>query len=387
MKVAIVDIKPNTPKYDACLTEAIEEIEEDDINVSFITSDTYVSKYKCCVVRLCRLFKGAVVKTNKIRKGINWLFNYIQILFYARKNKYDIMHFEWLVFLQQSSVELFFIRLLSKHSKIILTVHNIYPHNIDVDHNSKGALSYRDRFKKLDAFVSHYVVHTQTSATELSKEFNIPVEKISVCIHGLFLPDIKTKIEYQESTHKHLFKIAMFGVQSPYKGTDLLIDAISELPLETKEKISVTIAGMSSEYRETSWLSKASSLGVKWIDKLLDEAELHQLLQGADLIVFPYRVISQSGALLLALSYSKPLIVSDLPSFKETLSKCPDSVFFKSGDSRELSQKIGSFVNGLIDITPILKGIEDIQKDLSWDVAAKQTIETYKKVCSNKSIV
>ena len=101
------------------------------------------------------------------------------------------------------------------------------------------------------------------------------------------------------------------------------------------------------------------------------------------MIVFPYRVISQSGALLLALSYSKPIIVSDLPSFKETLSKCPTSVFFKSGDTQELSKKIEGFVNGLIDNSPILKGIEDIQKDLSWDVAARQTIETYKRVCAN----
>jgi hypothetical protein len=50
---------------------------------------------------------------------------------------------------------------------------------------------------------------------------------------------------------------------------------------------------------------------------------------------------------------------------------------------RSYQKKIEGFVNGLINISPIIKGIEDIQKDLSWDVAARQTIETDKRVCAN----
>lgn len=382
MKVAIVDIKPNTPKYDVCLTEAIKEIKDDSLNVSFLTSDASTANYKCGVVKLSRFFKGPVINTNRVQKGVNWLFNYFQILFSAYRNKFDILHFEWLVFLQQSSIELLFIRVLSKKSKIVLTVHNIYPHSIDVNRLSRRSVAYKKRFCKLDKFVSHYIVHTQTSAEELSREFSIPAEKISVCIHGLFIPDKQLKEEVNNCESEHRFKITLFGVQSPYKGTDLLIEAVSNLPLDVRNRISVTIAGVSTDYRETSWPKKAWDLGIKWVDKLLNEEELHKLLLGSDLIVFPYRVISQSGALLLALSYGKPIVASDLPSFKETLSKCPNSIFFRSGDAKDLSEKLAGFANDLIDTIPIIKGIEDIQRDLSWDVAAKQTIDTYKKLCN-----
>lgn len=378
MKVAIIDIKPNTLKYDVCLIKAMGEKVRDNIQISFLTSDINTGISNCKIEKLVRLFRKPVVKTNIILKGINWLVNYFQILYLSYKNKYEIIHFEWLVFLQKSPLELFFFRLLFKRSRIILTVHNIYPHSIDVSRNSNKAIAYKERFRRLDKFVSRYIVHTDASVRELSNEFGISHDKISVCVHGLFLPEVQ-QVKTGKDNRSELYNILMFGVQSPYKGTDILIDAISLIPNDIRKNITVTIAGISTDYRDSSWPNIASGLGIRWIDKLLDESELNDLLDSSNLIVFPYRVISQSGALLLALSYGKPIVVSDLPSFKETLSGFPDSIFFKNGDAQELSKRIVDFVNGSVDTMPVLKRIVDKQKELSWEVAANQTIETYKK--------
>lgn len=375
MRIAIVDIKPNTAKYDRYLTDALFECGND---ITLFTADPSVTRYRCHVIKLRRFFKRPVIKANNILKGLNWLLNYLYIIRIVRKEKYEIVHFEWFVFLQHSSVEVFFLKLLSKRSKIVFTAHNVFPHSIDVDHNTKAAIIYKKRFKKIDTYLSHYIVHTHASAIELSQEYNIPFNKISVCIHGLFLPEIQTPICPNNNNNR--FKICMFGVQSPYKGTDVLVEAFSQLPQEVKNKVAITIAGVSTDYRGTFWPSRASSLGINWVDKLLDEKELHELLNETDLIVFPYRAISQSGALLLALSYGKPLLVSDLPSFRETLLGCPDDVFFKVENTKELSMRIRDFVEGSISITPILNAINQIRDRMSWTEAARQTISAYNHV-------
>jgi glycosyltransferase involved in cell wall biosynthesis len=56
-------------------------------------------------------------------------------------------------------------------------------------------------------------------------------------------------------------------------------------------------------------------------------------------VVFPYRRVSQSGALYLALTFEKPCVASDLPGFRESLPDEPDA-FFPAGDAQALAQRI-----------------------------------------------
>ena len=91
----------------------------------------------------------------------------------------------------------------------------------------------------------------------------------------------------------------------------------------------------------------------------------------------PYRNISQSGVLLLALSYRKPILTSDLSSFKETLHGYPDDYFFKREDTQSLADMLTRFVNGDIDKKMLCGIIDTLNNKYSWKETAKATLRAY----------
>lgn len=374
MKVAIIDIKRNTPKYDLFLTDALMQESEMDFTLFIPSPDN--GYFHCRTYSLPQFFKGPANNISNIVKGLNVITNYFLLIWILLRGRYDVVHFQWLALLEKTSIESFFLKIISKKSKIVFTVHNIYPHSIDIDRGSKAAICYKNNFLKIDKYISHYIVHTEKSKEDLASEYSIDKKRISVCNHGIFTPEKITKTEERNDTR---LKICMFGSQNVYKGTDLLVSAVSRLTESNRDKISVTIAGLSSDYRDSECYLVAKKIGVVWIDKLLSEEELDSLIRNSDILVFPYRTISQSGALLLALSYCKPIIASDLPQFKETLDGFPDEAFFKSEDVDSLKSLLIKYIDGRVDYTPQLNAIKILLERYSWNNSAKHTFLAYKR--------
>ena len=101
------------------------------------------------------------------------------------------------------------------------------------------------------------------------------------------------------------------------------------------------------------------------------------MIDNADFIALPYREISQSGVLLLALFFRKPLLISDLPSFRETLKGFTTDMFFETGSAVSLRDLIVRMLNGNIDIKRELQIIEDLNSEYSWENSATKTISIY----------
>lgn len=376
MNIAIVDIKSNTPKYDRELIDAL--VKQPGVNVTYFSPKPVEGYFfSCKVIPLFRFYKGPAPYANKYIKGLNILINYLYLLLLLKKGKFDVVHFQWFAFVSRSSIEYWFLKIIRRTRRIVFTVHNLYPHELDTDHSSDAAVSYRRRFIKMNEVIDAFITHTEDTRNNVNSEFSIPLSKIFVCVHGLFLPEV---VANNVKVETGSFKIRMFGVQSPYKGTDLLIEAISKIPEVTRKKIDVSIIGFSDDYNGTDWPLRAKQLGIKWENRMLPEEELDIFLQNANLIIFPYRTVSQSGALLLALSYHKPLLASNIASFKETLSNMPDEVFFTSGDAEDLSNRIIDYATGKIDTRHIQKRIKELCDTMSWDVSAKQTLNVYRSV-------
>ena len=132
--------------------------------------------------------------------------------------------------------------------------------------------------------------------------------------------------------------ILQFGGQSYYKGTDVLVNAVCGLDEERKAKIETRIVGGISQSLLEELKTKDKDSIIKWKAYFLDDEELHQEINDSDIIVLPYRAISQSGVLLLSINFGKLIICSDLPSFMETMrgeegNELDGCLFFKNEDS------------------------------------------------------
>ena len=129
--------------------------------------------------------------------------------------------------------------------------------------------------------------------------------------------------------------ILFFGTLHLYKGVHLLYDAYHDHPeLQNRELV---IAGTGSLY----FARRANEGNVTIINRFVDDSELGDLFGRASVVVYPYTSATQSGVTSIASYFGKPMVLSDLPFFKET---CPDREpgveFFTHGDANALAQAI-----------------------------------------------
>ena len=166
----------------------------------------------------------------------------------------------------------------------------------------------------------------------------------------------------------------MYGNQSTYKGTDVFVQALSLLPQEYKDKVHALVVGKTYSNYLNELKEKKQNANIEFIPEFVSDENLYKYIADSDIIVLPYREISQSGVLLLALSTKRLIITSDIPSFKETLAGMGEDTFFENGNAENLSKLIVKYADGLVDEKKQLDIIESLEAKYSWENIA----ETYK---------
>ena len=84
---------------------------------------------------------------------------------------------------------------------------------------------------------------------------------------------------------------------------------------------------------------------------------------------------------MMSLSYKKPVVVSDLPSFKQIIVDKRTGYIFESENSLDLSKVI----NKALDNPKLLEEIKEngynlIASDYKWETIGKQTVDAYLKI-------
>ncbi|WP_288318170.1 glycosyltransferase [Xylanibacter caecicola] len=375
MKIAILDITGrNAVQYNPALCNAIARIEED---VTLLSPTLKCSKQSFKYFRLLDLVPQSWVNRETLLKRLlrafEVLLNYFIVWIYILIKRPDVLHIQWLPFLEFSSIEnivLWIYNNTCSHTKLYLTIHNVYPHN-QSDKQKKG---YHKRFLCIDRHFVGYLVHLQSSKDELVKEFNIAPSKITIAYHGIYVPE---GFEVKECKPSEKINVILYGTQTKYKGADVFIKAYKQLPDRYKTRISAKIVGRTDKNIYDSCIKDANDLGVEWINRFVDDKELYSAINDSDLILLPYRAITQSGVLLLALSYYKPIITTDLPSFRETLDGYPDNYFFEANNADALSSMLIRFADGELDVKKMKSTISKLNEKYSWEKTARSTYNAY----------
>ena len=306
-------------------------------------------------------------------KGLSHIGSMARLLPALRAWAPDVIHFHWLPL---PIVDRHFLALFGRIAPIVLTVHDTLPFN-----GAPGSsLQTLGALKALRSF-DHLIVHTGQGLERVSLHVGSR-ERIAQVPHGLLHQDtaspspVRAKIG-PDGTVTFL----LFGKLKPYKGLDVLIQALSMLSPAARAKCRVRVVG--KPYMDTEPLTRmAEDLNVaKMIDfqfRFISDQELTAQMDESSMLVFPYREIEASGVLMAGIARSRPVIASKLGSFAELLEDGTHGLLVPPDDPSALAAAMERVIieAGLVD--RLGAGMENLRSSIpAWTDIAHQTTAVY----------
>jgi glycosyltransferase involved in cell wall biosynthesis len=172
-------------------------------------------------------------------------------------------------------------------------------------------------------------------------------------------------------------ELLFFGFVRPYKGVDLLLDALA---LVRREDVRLTVAGEFwgglEECRE-----KIASLGLAPKVELLptyhSEQETAELFSRADVVVLPYRSATGSAVIPLAYHYGRPVIATAVGGLPDVVLEGRTGVLVPAGSPAELAKAIDSMTRSRA--AAMQPEIERFAASLTWDGFASAVLDSVAK--------
>jgi glycosyltransferase involved in cell wall biosynthesis len=200
--------------------------------------------------------------------------------------------------------------------------------------------------KLLRKNLNAYITHSESDKKLVGERYAISPDKIHVIPHSLYdqygesLDINKAKKDLSISEE---FVILSFGLIRKYKGIPNLIRAFEQLPPETLKKSRLLIVGEIWEDRkELLEQIKASTFRdrITLVDEYVPDEKVNLYFSAADVVVLPYLRASQSGIAHIAMSFGKPVVVSEVGGLKESMANYEGTFFVPPGDVSSIREGI-----------------------------------------------
>lgn len=283
-------------------------------------------------------YRNIFASQSRIINGLRWIIGSLLSIFHARIRGISIFHFH--IFYSNILVifNLFLVKIL--FGKIVVTIHDVN----SLSKEEKYSFYYVLMYKLTDLILTH----NQFSKEKIIKGCGPMRKKIYIVPHGNYTPFIqlhrdKSKSKSYLGLPDDQKIILFFGMIKEVKGLDVLLRAFREV-IDGNSQTILLIAGKvwDNDFSIYQDLIDKNNLASNIIlhDHFISHNDVGHYYCASDLVVLPYKRIYQSGVLMMALSYGRPVLVSDLEPFKETLSDNENGFFFKSEDINDLAKKL-----------------------------------------------
>jgi len=383
----MMDLLAIVPYYDAYLCRALQQ---QGLLVT-LASITYYLDPNCFSERRVRNRPGVLDLVAKLDlprilrrplKLFEAMLNLVATSVRILVERPDVLHVQFLPLLRwRLPVENWFL-VYSSHLgiKTVYTVHDLVPHDTGDRHEKRFTRLYR----MMDALVCHSEVVKQ----QLVAHFGIASDRIWVIPHGPFFHDCsdtfdsKIRAQYQISSGECL--VLWHGLIFPYKGVEFLLDSWAKVQ-KAGMNARLIIAGTGGSELLGAIRSRAEALGISnsvtFDFRFLPVEELTSLIRAADIVVYPYKKVTTSGALHTGMASGRAIIATNLAPFAEVLEHEKSALLVTYGNEEELAAAIIRLVN-----EPEIRqrfGAEVMKLgsgDEAWQTIAKKTVECYVSV-------
>ncbi len=222
---------------------------------------------------------------------------------------------------------------------------------------------------------SSYVTHTRPDAANLRRM--VPAAEVFVHPHPIYdqFPPSSRRLPRRAAR-----ELLFFGLVRPYKGLDVLIEAMGRLK---GEDVALSVVGEFWDGRDEAG-KRIRELGlddrIELVPRYVSDAEAADYFARADAVVLPYRNATGSGVVALAFHYDKPVIASRVGGLADVVVDGSSGYLVPPGDPEALAAAIRRLNQA--DLDGMGRAISALKGTLSWAHLARTIVRHHPETAS-----
>jgi len=327
--------------------------------------------------KIYRFFWAIYGRTPKIIRAIYFLLGLAISLVHARARGNKVLHFH---FFEASILQLLCIA-FSKilFMRTVVTVH-------DVESFSGG--TSRKQARRIYRLSNMVIVHNEVSKRSLIDFTSLNTDKIFIIPHGNYIDGLSTEdgVVAREKLNipQQVPILLFFGQIKEVKGLDILLRALPDVVSKFPSTILI-VAGKLWKSDLEEYSNLIHQLGIEKNVRLdiryIPNNEVPNYYAASDIVVLPYRKIYQSGVLLMAMSYGKAVLVSDIPGMLEIIRDGKNGFVFRTENPQHLSDRLFYALSNKGERDRIAEcGFQTVLKKHGWEKIGKMTGDIYQSL-------
>jgi glycosyltransferase involved in cell wall biosynthesis len=321
--------------------------------------------YRCSESRLVQ-----ASRLGRLAKSVEHLVDMARLPGLCGRLRPDVIHVQWLPL---PALDRHFLGGLRRLAPLVMTVHNSVPFH--------GAAGSRLQLMAADGHYDAFdalIAHTPTTRHHLVGRGADPA-RITIVPHGVLPMAPATAPAATPDVAR--CRVLFFGEIKPYKGLELLLEAIAALPAGPRDRVSLHVAGRPRmDMAPLQALAEARGIAaqVTWDLRFIADHEIGGVFAGADVVALPYHDVDSSGVLSLAIGAGKAVLASAIGGFRDLLAD-GDTALLARLEPAAFAQALAR----LIEEPPLRRRLGETLRQLglgaipSWPAIGRDTAAVY----------
>lgn len=212
--------------------------------------------------------------------------------------------------------------IMSGKAKTYQVIHEVIPHEGDsqvkmVDLMNKAVVKFADTI----------VLRNKTYIQDMIDHYGISADRVKYLELWRRYPAYTTPV--------HSGRVLFFGRINPYKGADNLLEIVRLCP-----NIQFDVVGRVDSQMQGIVDQLAKEKNVKLNNDYVTEAEMREAFVNCDWVIVPYNSASQSGIIIDAYKYSRPVIAFAVGAIPEQVDDGKSGYLVEAGDNEKFADKL-----------------------------------------------
>jgi glycosyltransferase involved in cell wall biosynthesis len=302
------------------------------LDVTLLTSNTYELGHLPHNFKVIQLFpmwdphrnptrNRLLHNARRITRGARFVMAWGRVLGFLYQTKPDIALFGIIRF----TFERHFLKILKMlNFTLAEVVHDVrmFDHSPGAKSVTKESDNYVETYRNIYKLFDVIFVHDRSNYELFLDMYKVPVEKVIEIplppsdMLAELTPDRTAKeLKREMNVPDGVPVVLFFGTIAKYKGIELLVEAFPTIHKATNAHL--IVAGYAAKDSQPDKLmQRAKELGIEnnvsWLLDYFPNERVRPLMEVADVVVYPYRHITQSGALKVAYLFGNPVVATNV---------------------------------------------------------------------------